>query len=287
MSEQLAPVGGLQLAYETIGDPGGVPTLLVAGLGSQMLRWDEGFCGLLADRGRFVVRFDNRDVGRSSSIDGGPRPDVVAALGGDASSASYTLEDMADDAVGLLDHLSIDAAQVIGVSMGGMIAQTMAIRRPERLRSLVSIMSTTGDRDVGRARHETVPVLLTPAPREQDAYVDYYVGICEALAGRMYEVDEARERGRGARMFARGINPEGTGRQLLAVIASGDRTAALASVRVPTLVLHGDDDPLIDVSGGRATAAAIPGALLTVFPGMGHELPAELWPVVVEAVVAT
>ncbi|MGI8920478.1 MAG: alpha/beta fold hydrolase [Solirubrobacteraceae bacterium] len=284
MSELVARVDGIELAYETFGDAGDPAVLLVMGLGAQMLLWEEDFCALLVEQGRFVVRFDNRDVGRSSWIEGGPDPDILAALQGDTSTASYKLEEMAGDAVGLLHHLEIDGAHVVGASMGGMIAQTIAIRHPQRVLSLTSIMSTTGDPEVGKARPEVLPLLLTPAPAELPSFVEYFVSLWRTLAGPAYPPDEERLRTLAARVHERGVNPRGTGRQLLALLASGDRTAALATVTAPTVVLHGEDDPLIDVSGGRATAAAIPGAQLTAFPGMGHDLPRELWPQIVELV---
>lgn len=286
MAEQITQVGDVEIAYETFGDPGDPAMLLVMGLGIQMIGWDEELCRLWADRGFHVIRFDNRDTGHSSQIEGGPPPDVMAALAGDLSSASYLLADMADDAVGLLEHLGIGAAHVVGVSMGGMIAQTMAIRHPERVLSLTSIMSTTGDPTVGQPRPDVLPVLLGPSPGDRQGFTDYQIGVFRKIGSPGYPSDEDRIRSLCEQSFDRCYSPIGFARQLLAIFASGDRTSDLASVRVPALVIHGEDDPLIDVSGGRATAKAIPGAELMVIPGMGHDLPPALWPKIVDAVVA-
>jgi pimeloyl-ACP methyl ester carboxylesterase len=248
------------------------------GLGVQMLGWDEEFCRTLAGRGYHVVRFDNRDVGHSTKVEEGPRPDIMAALAGDMSSASYTLEDMADDSVGLLDELGVEAAHLVGASQGGMIAQTIAIRHPERVLSLVSIMSTTGDRAVGQPHPEAIPALLTRPPDNKEGFVDFVVGAWKVIGSPEFEADPAALRARAAASYDRGIYPDGTARQLLAIGASGDRTEALRNVDVPTTVIHGNQDILVDVSGGKATAAAIPGARLELIDGMGHDLPAQLWP---------
>ena len=286
MTEQITRVGDVDIAYETFGDPGDPAMLLVMGLGIQMIGWDEELCGMWADRGLYVIRFDNRDTGHSSQVEGSPAPDFMAAIAGDTSSASYLLADMADDAVGLLDHLGINAAHVVGVSMGGMIAQTMAIRHPDRVLSLTSIMSTTGDQAVGRPRPEILPVLLAPSPNDRQGFVDHQVGVFRRIGSPGYPGDEDRIRALCEQSFDRCFSPVGFARQLLAIFASGDRTSDLASVRAPALVIHGEEDPLIEVSGGEATAKAIPGAELLVIPGMGHDLPPVLWPKIVDAVVA-
>jgi pimeloyl-ACP methyl ester carboxylesterase len=283
--ELMAPANGIELAYEEFGDPGAPAVLLIMGLGVQMLGWDAELCELLAERGFRAVRFDNRDVGRSTKIEGGRRPDVVAAAMGDVSSASYTLDEMADDCAGLLDHLGVEAAHVVGASQGGMIAQTLAIRHPERVLSLVSIMSSTGDRAVGQPHPEAIPALLTSPPADRDGYAEFVVGAFRTIGSPGFEADEERLRQRAKASFDRGYYPEGTARQLLAVLASGDRTEALRGLDVPAVVIHGTDDPLIDVSGGRATAAAIPGAKLQLIEGMGHDLPRELWPRFVDLIV--
>jgi pimeloyl-ACP methyl ester carboxylesterase len=276
----------VEIAYETFGDPADPTILLIMGLGVQMLWWDEELCRMLAGHGYRVVRFDNRDVGHSTKVEGGPRPDVMAALAGDASSASYTLDAMAEDCVGLLDELGAEAAHLVGASQGGMIAQTVAIRHPERVLSLTSIMSTTGDRAVGQPHPEAIPALLTPPPADRAGFVDFVVGVWKVIGSPGFDVDEDALRARAGASYDRGIFPEGTARQLVAIIVSGDRTEALRRLDVPTLVIHGIDDPLIDVSGGKATAAAIPGARLELIEGMGHDLPKAVWPRMVDLIVA-
>jgi pimeloyl-ACP methyl ester carboxylesterase len=256
------------------------------GLGTQMLGWHEEFCEVLASRGFFVVRFDNRDVGRSTSIDGGPPPNIGAAFAGDTSSASYLLRDMAADAFGLLDFLGIERAHVVGASMGGMIAQTMAIEDPGRVLSLTSIMSTTGNREVGQAHPEGVAALLRAPASDREGFAEGAVAAFRAIGSKGFEFDEEGFRSRALRSYDRGYNPLGVARQLLAIVASGDRTEALGRVEVPTQVIHGDVDALIDVSGGRATAEAIPGARLEIIEGMGHDLPKPAWPRIIDAIVA-
>lgn len=283
--ESIASVNGVEIAYETFGDPADDTILLIMGLGVQMLGWDEQLCKALAGRGYRVVRFDNRDVGHSTKVEGGPRPDLMAAITGDASTASYRLEDMADDSVGLLDELGVNAAHLVGASQGGMIAQTVAIRHPERVLSLVSIMSTTGDRGVGQPHPEALPALMTPPPADKAGFVDFVVGAWKLIGSPGFEADDDALRTLAAASYDRGIFPDGTARQLLAILASGDRTEALRQLDVPTTVIHGTDDVLVDVSGGKATAAAIPGARLELIDGMGHDLPAQLWPPFVELII--
>jgi pimeloyl-ACP methyl ester carboxylesterase len=268
---------GIELAYETFGDPGDPPVVLVMGLGTQMLGWDEGFCRALARHGLFVVRFDNRDIGLSTHLDDAPPGDVMAFLGGDRSSVAYTLTDMAADTLGLLDALGLDSAHLVGASMGGMIAQTVAIEEPARVRSLVSIMSTTGDRAVGHSSEAATAALLAPAARTREEAVQRTLASSAVIGSPGFARDEAAIRRRVERAYDRRYDPAGVGRQLVGVYASPDRTEGLRRLDLPVLVIHGADDPLIDVSGGRATAAAIPGAELVVIDGMGHDLPAELW----------
>lgn len=286
MTEQRARIGDIEIAYETGGDAAGAPMLLIMGLGAQMILWPDDLVGELGAAGFRTVRFDNRDVGRSSWIDGGPAPDLLAALGGDSSSASYTLSDMASDAVGLLDGLGIGAAHVVGASMGGMIAQTLAIEYPDRVLSLASIMSTTGDRAVGMPKPEVLPALMTPPPATREGALEWAQSMFSLIGSPGFEPDTDWIRDVAGREWDRGHNPPGTGRQLLAIAASGDRTARLAALDLPAVVIHGGDDPLVPLSGGRATAAAIPGAEFVVIDGMGHDLPRGAWPRIVEAIAS-
>jgi pimeloyl-ACP methyl ester carboxylesterase len=284
--EEIARVNGMEIAYERMGDPSNPPLLLVMGLGMQLIHWDRELCDLLVGRGFHVIRFDNRDVGHSTKINA-PVPDVRRAMLGLHIDAPYLLGDMADDAVGLLDHLGIQAAHVVGASMGGMIAQTIAIKHPERVLSLTSIMSTTGERRVGRPKLRVWSVLMRRAPRQKQGFVDHFVRVFKMIGSRGFAFDEERIRELASATYERDHDATGTGRQLAAILASGDRTAELRSVRVPTTVIHGRDDPLVPFRGGRATAEAIPDARLIAVPGMGHDLPREIWPQVVDAVAET
>jgi pimeloyl-ACP methyl ester carboxylesterase len=252
-----------------------------------MISWHDEFCGALVDRGFFVVRFDNRDVGLSSHMHDAPPPDVLAAfVHGDSSSASYRLEDMADDTVGLLDALGLGSVHLLGASMGGMIAQTVAIRHRDRVRSLTSIMSTTSPA-IGGATEEALAVLLAPPVSSRQGAVERALLAYSVIGSPGYPLDEEWLSGVAGEAFDRSYDPLGVARQLLAIHASGDRTEGLRGLDLPTLVVHGEDDPLVQVAGGRATAEAVPGAELLVLPGMGHNLPRELWPTIVEAVVRT
>ena len=264
-----AKTNGIELEYETFGDPSNPTVLLIMGLGVQMLGWDERFCNMLADRGFHVVRFDNRDIGLSTKIEDGPIPNPLELVAGDYSSASYTLDDMADDTAGLLDALGVEAAHVVGVSMGGMIGQTLTCRHPERVLSLTSIMSATGSQETGQPKPEVMAALITPVPGDREGYVDATANMF-TLIGASYD---------------RSYYPPGFLRQLAAILASGNRSEAIANIGVPTLVIHGEDDPLILLSGGEATAAAIPGSKLVKIPGMGHDLPPALWPRFIDEIV--
>lgn len=285
MTVQSAAANGIELAYETFGDPGDRPLLLVMGLGTQMLAWHDEFCSTLAGRGCFVIRFDNRDIGLSTHLTDAPVPNLMAAFAGDTSSASYRLEDMADDTVGLLDALRLPSAHVVGVSMGGMIAQTVAIRHPDRLRSLTSIMSTPAP-SIGGATAEALAVLMAPPATNREEAVARALSAYTVIGSPDFPLDEQWLSGVAARSYDRGYDALGVARQLLAIHASGDRTEALGTVTAPTLVIHGDRDPLVQPAGGRATAAAVPGAELLMLPGMGHNLPRELWPTFIDAIAS-
>ena len=286
MTEQLCDVGrGITLCYETFGSDGDPPVLLVMGLATQMIGWAEEFCEQLASRGFYVVRFDNRDCGRSTRIAGRP-PSTGEIVRRRIHSPAYTLEDMADDAAGLMTELEIGPAHVVGASMGGMIAQTIAVRRPELVRSLVSIMSTTGSRWKGQPALRSFRYLFKPAPADRDAYIERMVRVFTVVGSPGFPRNLDRIRDVAARSYDRGHDPAGNGRQLAAIIASGDRTAQLRAIRAPTLVIHGSEDRLVSHSGGVATARAIPGARLMTVQGMGHDLPEGAWPQLLDAISA-
>lgn len=279
---------GIRIEYDSFGDRGAEPLLLVMGLGGQMLLWEESFCEALAERGYFVVRFDNRDIGLSTHFDAHGVPDPIAlmtaAASGQTVSVPYTLDDMADDAVGLCDALGLDGAHFVGASMGGMIVQTVAIRHPARVRSLVSIMSTTGNPALPAARPEIMALLAGPPPVGREAGIDAAVETWRQIGSPGFPFDEAHIRARSAALYDRSNHPAGQARQLAAILAHGNRAPRLAGVRAPTLVIHGTDDPLVPVEGGKDTAAAIPGAELLLIPGMGHDLPRPLFAKLVEAI---
>jgi pimeloyl-ACP methyl ester carboxylesterase len=283
VTEERANVGAVELVYETIGDPADPALLLVMGLGMQLINWDREFCEGLAERGFHVIRFDNRDAGLSTKIDA-PVPNVMRAMAGFSIRTPYLLSDMADDSFGLLDHLGIERTHVIGVSMGGMIAQTMAIERPERVLSLGSMLSTTGDRRIGTPKLRVWSILMRRAPQHRDAYIDYFVRVFRMIGSPDYPVEEERIREQAGLTYDRNHDAAGTARQLGAILASGSRTAALRKLDVPTLVIHGKKDPLVPFRAGVATARAIPGAELLAVPGMGHDLPRELWPRLTDAI---
>jgi pimeloyl-ACP methyl ester carboxylesterase len=284
MPEEIARVGDVELAYETFGVPDRPAMLLVMGLATQMLGWRSAFCEQLAERGFFVIRYDNRDVGRSTKFASHRPPTMGQLLRRDPRAAAYTLADMADDGVGLLDRLGIDRAHVAGASMGGMIAQTIAFRHPERVLSLVSIMSNTGARRNGQPALGMYRVLLKRAPRDREGYIAHNMEVFARIGSPGFPRDEDELRATAASSYDRGHDPAGAGRQLAAILASGDRTADLARIAVPTLVIHGTKDRLVAPSGGRATAKAIPGAKLVTVDGMGHDLPRGAWPQVIDAI---
>ncbi|MEM8745567.1 MAG: alpha/beta fold hydrolase [Actinomycetota bacterium] len=277
---------GIEIEYESFGDPSDPTLLVVSGYTSQLLGWDVGLVDQLVAQGLRVVRFDNRDVGLSTKLDGvrvSPMKVMRTIIDeGVVPDVPYRLSDMASDAVGLLDHLGVDRAHVAGVSMGGMIVQTMAIEHPDRIASLTSIMSTTGDHRVGQATAEARDALLAAPPRDRDAYVDASERAKVWASNRHFDVEYVRARA-GAD-YDRSYYPEGATRQLAAIYASGDRTEGLAALDVPTLVIHGRDDTLIQPSGGEQTAALVAGSKYLLLSDMGHDLPVPLWPVLAEAI---
>ena len=283
-----AAANGIEIAYEVIGRPQDRPLLLVMGLGTQMIHWDDELCAMLVERGHRVIRFDNRDVGLSTKLVEHGVPNVMtafatAARGGTVQSA-YTLSDMAADTAGLLDALDIGSAHVVGASLGGMIAQTLAIEHPARVRSLTSIMSTPGDRDLPGATPAATAALLTPAPNDRDGNIARGVQVFRAIGSPGFPFDEDRVRERAARAYDRCFHPAGTARQLLAIMAAGGRRDALRKLRVPALVIHGADDPLVPLACGVDTAEAIPSAERLIIEGMGHDLPRAAWPRIVDAI---
>jgi pimeloyl-ACP methyl ester carboxylesterase len=285
MQERFCDVGGgIRLCYDTFGDPSDPSLLLVMGLGTQMVAWHEDFCGQLVDEGFHVIRFDNRDIGRSTHLEHAPTP-TLGQLLMRRPPAAYRLEDMAGDTAGLLDGLGIGAAHVVGASMGGMIAQTLAATRPEKVLSLASIMSTTGGRLVGQPAFRVMPIFLKQAPREREAFVDHTERLFKTIGSRGIQRDDAELREVAGLMYDRGLDPAGTSRQLAAIIASGNRTPALRRITAPTVVIHGTADRLVRPSGGRATARAIAGAKLVKIPGMGHDLPRAAWDRIIAAIV--
>jgi pimeloyl-ACP methyl ester carboxylesterase len=274
-----ATSGSIELYYDTAGDPSDPPVVLVAGLGQQMIGWDDGAVQDLAGRGYFVTRFDNRDVGLSTKLDGDV--DLMAALSaavtGRVPRVPYRLSDMAMDIAAVMDHLRIEQAHVVGVSMGGMISQRFAIEAPHRLASLTSIMATTGSILVGQATPGAAAFAFGEPVTDREQVIQRTVDMLQVYWGP-HHWDEARARARAVASYDRSFYPDGRNRQLGALLADGDRTQELARLEVPTLVIHGGSDPLVDVSGGKATADAIPDAKLSIFPTMGHDIPPPLWP---------
>jgi pimeloyl-ACP methyl ester carboxylesterase len=286
MDEQFCDIGrGVTLCYEAFGRPADPPLLLIMGLGMQMIGWHEEFCEQLAAEGFYVVRFDNRDAGRSTHFPGRP-PTPVQLLTRRVEPVDYHLADMADDAAALLKELDLGPAHVVGASMGGMIAQTLAARHPESVQSLVSIMSNTGNRWRGQPALGVYRHMLRRAPNQREAFIEHIAALFEVIGSPGFPKDLDYVRERAARSFDRDHDPAASGRQLAAIIASGDRTAQLRRITAPTLVIHGTKDRLVAPSGGRATARAIPGARLLKIDGMGHDLPRGAWPQIVGAIAA-
>jgi len=284
VSEQFCDVGrGITLCYEAFGEESDPTALLIMGLGTQMLAWQDDFCLELAGRGLHVVRFDNRDIGRSTHVQGRP-PTIAQLLLRSKRAARYLLADMAQDAAGLLDELGLTPAHVIGASMGGMIAQTLAAHHPQSVRSLVSIMSSTGSRRSGQPSPRIYPIFLRRPPRQRDAFIAHMERLFTTIGSPGLPLDMDDIRALAGRSYDRDRDPSGSGRQLAAIIGSGDRTAELRSITAPTLVIHGSADPLVAPSGGRATARAIDGATLMSIEGMGHDLPRAIWPRLIDAI---
>jgi len=279
---------GIQIEYDTFGDRSSSALLLVAGNGAQIYFWDVEFCQSLARKGYFVIRFDNRDAGLSTKFEEAGIPDFQAAIkalmDGKPVKSAYTLDDMADDAVGLLDALGIEKAHICGASMGGMIAQVIAYRHPKHVLSLTSIMSTTGNPDLPQAKPETIADVLAPAPEEREAYVEHNMNIWRKIWSPGFPFEEKRARTFIEKSYDRSYYPQGMVRQNIALIANGDRRESLSTIAVPTLVIHGADDPLIPVEGGKDTARVIPGARLFIIDGMGHDMPKGVWAEIVDAI---
>jgi pimeloyl-ACP methyl ester carboxylesterase len=283
MNEQFADVGPVTLCYETFGDESDPAILLIMGLGTQMVAWRDDFCRELVDRGFFVIRYDNRDCGKSTSMEGRP-PNLRELTTRRIKNPPYRLEDMADDAIGLLDHLGIQKAHIVGASMGGMIAQHVAMRYPGRVLSLASIMSTTGGRLVGQPKMAVLPLFLSRPSGGKEEYIERAIKLFRAVGSkRLFDEDYVRES--ASLGWDRGVNMAGTGRQLAAITADRSRKKRLQRIKAPTVVIHGKDDRLINPSGGRATAKAIPGARLVMVDDMGHDLPQPVWRKIIDAIV--
>ena len=275
---------GIDIEYVTDGDPADRPMLLVMGLGAQLITWPQGFVDALCEKGFFVIRYDNRDSGFSTKFEG--LPEITSLFGGDPSSAPYLIEDMADDAAGLLTELGLSKVHVVGASLGGMITQALTIHHQDRFLTACSIMSTTGDRSVGAPTGEAITALLRPMATSREEAIEASVAGSKVIGSPAYPVDEQILRTRAAAAFERSYCPEGTARQLAAILASPDRSEGLHGVELPFLVLHGQADPLVTLSGGQATADAVSEAKLITYPGMGHDLPEVLWSEIADAIAA-
>src|ERR1700730_4602814 len=284
----MAKANGIELCYEIFGADDAEPMLLIMGLGAQMILWDDEFCRELAARGFRVVRFDNRDIGKSSKLTGGkplkPLELLKLRFLKIPVEAPYRLRDMAEDTICLMDALGIKSAHLVGASMGGMIAQEIAISFPQRVRSLTSIMSTTGNPKVPGPTREATAILMAPPPATREEFLERFAKTWKVLRAGHFPQDEALDRARAERTFARGLSPAGAGRQLRAILASGSRKERLKMVKAPTLVIHGTVDPLVRPEGGKDTAASIPGAKLVMVEGMGHALPIPMWPQIIDAI---
>lgn len=279
---------GIQIEYDTFGNRSSAALLLIAGNGTQLLFWDAGFCELLAKTGLFVIRFDNRDSGLSTKFAEAGVPDIMdaikASMKGEHVVAAYSLNDMADDCVGLLDALHIEKAHICGASMGGMIAQVVACRYPRRVLSLTSIMSNTGNPRLPQGRPEAIAAVIAPPPTERTAYIEHNINVWRKIWSLGFPFEEKRARIYLEKSYDRSYYPQGMVRQNMAILSLGDRTESLSSIEAPTLVIHGADDPLIPVEAGKDTARVIPGANFLIIDGMGHDLPTGVWPEIVTAI---
>ncbi|MHA2109654.1 MAG: alpha/beta fold hydrolase [Candidatus Hodarchaeales archaeon] len=283
--EKIASSNDLKICYDTFGEDTNPPILLIMGLGEQMITWEEEFCKEIASHSYFVIRFDNRDVGLSTKFDDSPVPDIFAMMQGEQVEVPYQLIDMAKDSIGLLDALNIRNAHICGVSMGGMIAQTIAIEFPDRIRSLISIMSSTGNPDLPLSTPEASAALMTPPEPERAARIEQGVEMWRIFDGGTLPFDEIAIRNRLARSYDRSFYPLGTVRQIAAIFTSGSRTEALKSINIPSLVIHGDVDPLVPIEGGRDTANSIPGAKFVSVDGMGHNISPTLAPQIISEIL--
>ena len=272
-----ANANGIKIEYETFGDPSLPALLLIIGLGSQLIHWQEAFCQQIADSGYHVIRYDNRDVGLSTKFNEVDMQQimekVMAIFSGKKVSTPYSIEDMANDAVGLLNALNIDKAHICGMSMGGMIAQTFAINNPARALSLTSIYSHSGNTQAFPATQEVLEAMMKPVPEEREQYIDYHLNLFKLIYGTGLPFDAEFHRALFARSYDRSFCPKGTGRQSLAIMVQKDRTSELGKLKMPSLIIHGDEDPLVPLAGGKATADAIPRAEFIIVKGMGHVLP--------------
>jgi len=283
-----AKANNIEIEYESFGNPSSKPLLLIMGIGAQMLRWEKEFCEKFVEKGFYVIRFDNRDVGLSTKFDDAGEPDLMKMYmqmaKGEKIESLYTLNDMADDAAGLLTALEIDKAHICGASMGGGIAQILAYRHPSRVLSLTSIMSSTGNPDLPQPKPEVLKLMTQSPPTTREAIIEARVNRLRILHGVYFPFDEEEWRKFATASYERSHYPPGITRQFVAIRATGNIKPALSSISVPTLVIHGSEDPLVPVEGGKDTAEAIPGAELLIIEGMGHSIPIEVWPKVVDAI---
>ncbi len=286
--EAVVKVNDIEIVYDTFGEPSAPPLLLIMGLGQQLISWDEDFCKQLAAKGYWVIRFDNRDVGLSTKLDETGVPNILKLMliveQSETIEVPYTLLDMTVDMKGLLDALKIETTHIVGVSMGGMIAQTMVIHYPQRVRTLTSIMSSTGNPQLPQPKPEAMSILLTPPPSGRTEYIEYMLKSWRMLHGPKFPFDAAYWREFISRAYDRNFYPAGISRQLAAILAMGNRKEQLKTVKVPTLVIHGDADPLVPVEGGIDTAEAVPGAELLIIKGMGHDIPPEVFSQIIDAI---